>query len=247
MNKTIQSVWVGPRPLSAMEQLCIRSYLRVGHEFHLYSYEPVHGVPPGTVIRDANEIIPFSELPYTAFKSFAAFSDYFRYKLLLDRGGWYCDTDTVCLRPFDFEDDHVIASENRGSQKQHATGSFLKAPAGSALAGYCWNICCRTSPSQAQKPWGRVGPLLVEQAVRVLDMRSCVKPTWTFCPVPWWEVKRLVTRGSIVEHLGAETYAIHLWNEVWERAGLDRNVFPPESPYAYLREVYGRESAPGER
>ena len=43
--------------------------------------------------------------------SLAAFSNLFRYKLLLERGGWWVDTDVICLRPFRVRDELVIASE----------------------------------------------------------------------------------------------------------------------------------------
>ena len=53
----IQSLWVGDR-LRTMERLCISSYLRNGHDFHLYTYNPVEGIPDGTVVKDANEVMP---------------------------------------------------------------------------------------------------------------------------------------------------------------------------------------------
>jgi hypothetical protein len=61
------------------------------------------------VVRDANEIIAETHVFKNARQNtFAAFSDFLRYKLLLDRGGWWVDVDTICLRPFDFEDDYVF-------------------------------------------------------------------------------------------------------------------------------------------
>ena len=41
----------------------------------------------------------------------SGFSNFFRYKLLLERGGWWVDADMVCLRPFAFDKEHVFASE----------------------------------------------------------------------------------------------------------------------------------------
>ena len=48
MADLIQSLWIGPR-LTAMEQLTIRSFLEQRHEFRLYVYDRVEGVPDGTV------------------------------------------------------------------------------------------------------------------------------------------------------------------------------------------------------
>ena len=61
-NKIIvQSLWVGPR-LSRMEQYSIKSFLNLGYEFHLYTYEKVKNVPKGTKLKDANEIMPQKEI-----------------------------------------------------------------------------------------------------------------------------------------------------------------------------------------
>ena len=48
MNKPIiQSLWIG-KELSVLEQLCICSFLKNGHNFHLYTYEKINNVPDGT-------------------------------------------------------------------------------------------------------------------------------------------------------------------------------------------------------
>ena len=88
MSRVIQSLWVGGR-LSTMEQLCIRSFQAHGHEFVLYVYEATDGVPPGTVVMDANDIIPASRIfTYREHSTYAGFANFFRYKLLLEKGGW---------------------------------------------------------------------------------------------------------------------------------------------------------------
>src|SRR5690348_5090275 len=101
----IQGLWVGDR-LSTMERLSIASFLALGHEYHLYVYRPVANVPAGTCVKDAREILPESMIfQYRKRPSYAGFANFFRYKLLLDRGGWWVDTDAVCLRALDFADD----------------------------------------------------------------------------------------------------------------------------------------------
>ena len=107
----IQGLWIGPR-LSVMERLSIASFLHHGHDYRLYTYGPVEGLPAGAVLEDARSILPESMIfQYREHASFAGFSNYFRYKLLLERGGWWVDTDTVCLRPFDFDEPYVFGSQ----------------------------------------------------------------------------------------------------------------------------------------
>src|ERR1043166_3453429 len=118
MNEVIQGLWIGPE-LSVMEQLSIASFLQNGHEYHLYVYDAVKNVPPRAVIRNANEILPTPRVfQYKHQASCAGFANFLRYKLLLERGGWWVDTDVVCLKPFDFADEYVFASERDGNRSE---------------------------------------------------------------------------------------------------------------------------------
>ena len=61
MNQIIQGLWVGPE-LSVMEQLSVSSFLRHGHQYHLYVYGDVKNIPAGAVVKDGNEILPSSRI-----------------------------------------------------------------------------------------------------------------------------------------------------------------------------------------
>jgi len=41
-----------------MEHLSITSFLANGHQFHLYAYDSIAGLPAGVTIMDANQILP---------------------------------------------------------------------------------------------------------------------------------------------------------------------------------------------
>ena len=90
----IQSLWIGDK-LSQVEKLCISSYIYHGHEFHLYCFNDIEGVPDGCIIKDASEILPREEVfTYNVGPgkgSSSAFSNYFRYKLLDLKGNWWTD------------------------------------------------------------------------------------------------------------------------------------------------------------
>jgi len=101
LNKTIQGPWIGPE-LSLMEQLSISSFLQNGHDYHLYVYDEVKNIPAGTVIRNANEILPAAGMfQYKHRPSYAGFASHFRYKLLLERGGWWADHSTGRQQHYD--------------------------------------------------------------------------------------------------------------------------------------------------
>src|SRR5271166_1977550 len=186
-GKSIQSLWVGTR-LSTMERLSIASFLHHGHDYHLFSYGPVEGLPAGAIIEDARAILPQSMIfTYRDFDSYAGFANYFRYKLLYERGGWWVDTDTVCLQPFDFEEAYVIASEPT-AEGDVATTSFLKAPPGSAAFGYAWEYCRSRTPRDLA--WGETGPRLVAKVVSRFSLQPYQQPSEVFCPLGYVDWKR---------------------------------------------------------
>jgi mannosyltransferase OCH1-like enzyme len=238
MREIIQGLWIG-RELSVMEQMSISSFLANGHEYHLYAYEDALRVPEGAVIRDANEILPASLIfQYAGFKSYAGFSNYFRYKLLLEKGGWWADMDMICLHPFDFRDEYVFSSEiDKGEEV--VTSGIIKAPAGSELINYAWEVCRQKDPGSLR--WGETGPRLMAEAVRKFSLERYRKPHQVFCPISFDEWRK-VLESDVVWRFDQATRAIHLWNEMWRREGQDKNKrYAPECLYEKLRRTYLRE------
>ena len=80
MLKPVQSLWVGNK-LSVLEILSIKSFLRLGHKFILYTYEDIENIPKGTIVKDGNKILEKKFL-FKFKNSYLPFSDLFRYKML---------------------------------------------------------------------------------------------------------------------------------------------------------------------
>lgn len=234
MNTTVQALWIG-QELSLLEQLSIRSFLAHGHGYQIFTYEPPANIPAGVTVCDAAEILPRSAVfEYTNHKSFAGFANFFRYKLLLERGGWWVDTDIVCVRPFDSLSEYVFASERDG-EKIAVNNGVIKAPAASEVMAYCWNECSNKDP--AKLAWGETGPCLLTPAVDRLGLARHVAPPQVFCPFSFreWETVLQPRRPDI----GGECAGIHLWNEMWRRAGYDKNAsYHPESLFERLKATY---------
>jgi hypothetical protein len=208
-----------------MERLCIRSFLANGHGYDLYAYRPVEDAPPGVKLRDANEILPESRIfRYSHRDSVAGFANYFRYKLLLERGGWWVDTDVVCVKPFDFGSETVFASEMSDTHMIRSSAA-IRLPPGSEFARHAWAICESRDPARIE--WGETGPRLVTQAVDALGLHEFVRSVATFCPIdyPDWE-RALAPNGGTA--FGAETHAVHLWHEMWRLAGRSKDADYPE-------------------
>jgi hypothetical protein len=250
MNKLpiIQGLWIGNK-LSLMEQLSISSFLQNGHSFHLYVYDAVKGVPEGVVLLDAEKIIRREKIfKYKDYDSYAGFSNLFRYRLLLEKGGYWVDTDVVCLRPLRLERDYVFASEKlhnpslMGPRSQLAN-CVIKAPTSSKIMEYCYAESAKRDPIELA--WGETGPVLLTTAVEKFDLQYYVTRAGIFCPINWWQWKRLISGFFIVAWKEKEksaiygSCAVHLWNEMWRRNGVDKDAdFPQNCLYEQFKRRY---------
>ena len=245
-SSCVQGLWIGGR-LSNIEKLCITSYLAHGHQFHLYTYGEVEGVPPGTTICDANEILPSSMIfLYREHKSYAGFSNYFRYKLLLDRGGWWSDLDMVCLRPFFDDREFVFASQQENILLETATSDndlletvtsgIIRAPKSSSLMKNLFDSCLAKDPTQIK--WGETGPRLLHAAVEQYGLQESITKAVTFCPIPYFRWFELVLPRANYE-FPEGVYAVHLWNEMWRRFDADKDeVYTASSIFERLKARY---------
>jgi hypothetical protein len=227
-------------PLSAMERLSIASFIANGHAYHLYSYDELENVPRGAVLKDAREVLPADWLFLDSRGTYAGFSNAFRYKLLLDRGGWWVDTDMVCLRPLDFSNEYVFAREPDFT----TIGSgAIRVPTGSAVMRYAWDRVQAFRPRRRpfrrkRHPWGATGPALLGEAVEAHELSDRAMEPAVFNPVDWtaWED---VLKPDGVAQFGEETRTVHLWSAMWAVARRDKNAtYPQGCLYEQLKRRY---------
>lgn len=235
MGETIQALWIGDH-LSAMEQMCVRSFLEHGHAFHLYVYQDTEGIPPGTAVLDGNAILPATRIfTYREHKTYAGFANFFRYKLLLEKGGWFVDADTICVRPFDFSADYVFSSEGINGRQLVNVGA-MRVPPGSPVMQFAWEACERFDVSELK--WSQCGPSLLRRAIEACGLEEHVQPWDVFCPVHfsvWEQMLDPVAQWNF----GANTRAIHLWNELWRREGRNKDApYPKACLYEQLKQRY---------
>ena len=228
-NHIMQGLWVGKK-LSEMEQLSICSFLANGHEFHLYTYGICEGVPKGCIVKDANEIIPESEIKQ--YVSLANFSDAFRYRLLQSKENWWVDVDTVCLRPFDFTDDYVFSCEILATGKTLVDASPLKIPQDSE---FLKEAVRRVAGIDTLHPngGGALGPDMVDALTLELGLRQYVRPSYVFNPILCYETSRFISTAPNVDL--RKSYAAHLWHSQWPFLKGDR---PAGCLYETLKRKY---------
>ncbi|MGE0609379.1 MAG: glycosyltransferase [Pirellulales bacterium] len=235
MNEAIQGLWVG-EALSDMERMSLTSYLRQGHEYHLYAYNDVKNIPPGTVLKDANEILPESSIfrhEHGKHKgSVAPFADWFRYCLLWERGGWWSDTDVICLRPLHFGEPLVLASERRKFWRRQINPMLIKAPPGHPLIGECRRRAEESDKKSLE--WCAIGPEMFTEVANKRGFHGAAQPPEVFAPLDWWHASRLVRPTQ--PKLPATAHTLHLWNEMWRMNGMSKTqTYPATCLYEQLK------------
>lgn len=239
MSPIVQSLWIGSR-LPAIQRLGVQSFLEQGHDYHLYAYEQIEGVPEGTTVRSASNILPresvFCYQEGVGKGSFSAFSNLFRYKLLFEKGGWWVDTDVVCLKPFEFDDEFIFATEYKEDGTTLAASCVIKSPAGSDYLDYCLRVC--DAKDKTKIIWGELGPRLLDDAINRFGLSAHRVAAQVFNPINWFEFSDIVKPEFDLSQIG-ESHAVHLWNQMWKIHNLDpEHDGPPQSLYALLRKRY---------
>ena len=96
----INGLWISESDeLPIMAVMSINSYIKHGHVFVLWSYRQDYvNLPKNCILRDANEIIPWTMAYKDVLDTYAHFSDLWRWKFLYENGGFWTDLDVICLK-----------------------------------------------------------------------------------------------------------------------------------------------------
>lgn len=244
MADLIQSLWIGPE-LSKIEQLCIRSFINNGHTFELYTYSDIKNIPDGTVVKDASEIVSqdnvFTYKDGWGKGSYAGFADLFRFELLFQKGGWWVDTDVICLKQFDLESERIICSSYEGEWGDVPNSCILRLPKGDPILRYMLDEVYKMDFKNCS--FGNIGPTLIQKTIVNMQLEKIVVPYYYFNPISWSNVGNLIlgktsTLNKTKEFLrpyfkpgtmrgrkiSSSSYSVHFWNEVWKQSSYDKNA-----------------------
>ncbi|HEY1663433.1 MAG TPA: glycosyltransferase [Verrucomicrobiae bacterium] len=213
-NRIVHGLWIGTI-LSKMELLTLRSFVRQGHEFHLWAYDKIETpLPPGVIVEDANRIIPRSQIIKRADTDTetgvgkgsvsSPFSDLFRYKLLYEKGGYWVDMDVTCLRPLNFTAPYVFRPHRVG-----VVGNIIKCPPGSPLMKSVYQKVARIANEHTD--WLLPNKIL-SQTIRRLKLTRYIRGgIWN--PESWWDAIRPLALDTAP--IPSDWMAIHWINEFW--------------------------------
>jgi hypothetical protein len=114
--------------------------------------------------------------------------------------------------------------------------AVIRTPPHSPIMAHAWQVCQAKEPSQLK--WGETGPYLLQEAVRTFRLQGYVQPHAVFSPYGWqdWEI---ALDPDVAWEFDKKTYAVHLWNEMWRRAGFNKNrSYSPDCLYEQLKSRY---------
>ena len=150
--------WAG-RVVSPYEAACITSFLARGYQYVVYSYDQVHNLPDGAVLRDAREITAPDNAERFFIKgkaNLSHFSDLFRYELFHLTSHVWVDTDMLMLRPLELPGyGRLIAREDQTV----LCGAIMRLD--SHDPNLTTLIACTEAMRDRDLVWGATGPRLL--------------------------------------------------------------------------------------
>ena len=248
MKPVVQSLWVGNK-LSLLEIYSIKSFLKLGYDFHLYTYEYVEGVPIGTTIKDGNQIL-LEENIFLLKKTLLPFADIFRYRMLYLNGGYWVDLDMIAIKKFTFNEDYIFSSERTmingafkmkdpnepdGIKKYIANIGVLKAPKNSKFYKELYDKCMKYQNKGINKDKLKYMRMLRKQ-ITEYNYEKFIKPPEYFCHLDWWHSKdafmpvnefkmKYGVKSKSIESMFQIPYTVHLWRDlVTKKYKLDLNA-----------------------
>ena len=262
----IAALWIGG-DLSYLEQLCLKSFLDVGHHLKLYSYEPIGNAPEGVEHADANEILPQTDfLRHARTSSPALHSDLFRYHLLkkVDRTIW-ADTDAYCVKRFETATGHFFAWEsdkdvNGGvlglPQDSEALGRLLDFTQDEFAIPVWYGESYRQELEAARdagnpvhvgdQPWGVWGPHALSHFLKATGEIRYALPRVALYPITFKE-RMLLTRPGVpmADHVTPDTYSIHFFGRRMRRRLVEKfdGIPKPRSIIGQLLKKHGIDPA----
>lgn len=181
----VSSLWLGG-PLGYVQKLCLTSFVYYKHDITLYVYDMDLEVPEGVKKADASTIVGNDDI-FVYHNQYAAFSDYFRYKMIQATGDMWVDADTLCLSYDFFEDSEFVFIKESAYL---TAGGILKLPKDHEITK---ELNARTELAlpgiktlQDKEKWAAIGPLLLTELVNKFKLGKFAQPAQNVNVLDHW-------------------------------------------------------------
>jgi Alpha 1,4-glycosyltransferase conserved region len=220
----VRSFWYGH--FSPYEALCLSSFVAAGVRVELYCEGSVPQLPDGVVRRSARDIldrdVDFYKHEFDG-PSPSLHANHFRYALLEALGGWWIDTDIVLLADTLPAADIFVARQTA----DELNGAAMRFPVGHPLIKAARE---QTAAGLEHARWGDTGPKLLTQLQAAMAAEMPIAPrdsTYAIGPDEFQKLLLPAAREEVEERTANSTF-VHLWNEMWRRAGIPKTIAPPK-------------------
>ena len=245
----IKSLWIG-NFLNDISELCIMSWLKLDYQVELYidtlnlpKYMDKYRKSGQLSFKSINEIMPYSSgaeiLPY---------SDLFRYKLLFQTGGTWCDADMFLLKKLP-KDDIIISSEHTfqsGAYKSKLTWvaniGVLRFPKGDQ---FLENLIFKIENTTTKTAEFCDNMIVFRKKLKNHEYFDLVSPPYMYCSLCWWNCKesyyedhykiKYGVKNMTNDEMISRATSVHLWNNITNsKHKIDFNKINPNSLYQKL-------------
>lgn len=248
----VHQLWVSG-PLSNLEKISSNSFVQKGYSTVVWSYGGLDNAPKGAEVRDARLVLPESMIFRGKSGSLAQFSDLFRYAVLNSHGGMWADTDVVALaQPESIGSQPFLVTERDRTKplKAFAKKILGRSEGRSVNSNVIFNprptpgniidlayAYAKSFPKE-KIVWGELGPRLLAAIESIYPDHGFIVHDPVFAnPIDWWHCPHAILAPT--KGLSDGSSFLHLYNETWRRAGIDKNSnFPRGSLMAELAETY---------
>jgi hypothetical protein len=143
------------------------------------------------------------------------FANYFRYNLIYNYGGWWADLDTICLKPFDFEEEYVFSGHAFDYDHLEKVFGFrvingvFKCPKRCQMLE---SLCNYVNTANHIPEWGEWGPTLLSKYVEKFNLQKYKNQNNIFAPFAPGEkgINKQYIENNV--EIPEWAHAIHMFN-----------------------------------
>ncbi len=228
--------------LSKMERLCVNSFIKNGFDLCIWTYGSNEINMKGASVRDAREIIPESFVFKNQVGSYAGFSDLFRYSILCVYGGLYVDTDVISLKPANKMPSRpflVTERTQEGGMKINGNVIFNPVRRNGNLVDLA-RVYAEKFP-KGDITWSEIGPALLTAIVQSYPKHGFeIYPPDFANRLNYWDCPHAFVNENTNFTITDDMHFLHLYNEMWRRAGVDKNsLFSNDCLYQKIEKIFG--------